>query len=327
MKETIQKIVHISHDDWDGEGALHLSALAYEGKYPLSLRALSLHQNAEGWTQVEIHLHDFVLNHWTKETHLVVTDVSFRDEIAQLIQQKVEEGYSFALIDHHKTAEWLGEKYEWATVISEINGEKTCATSLYLTHLWEQEQFYQYRQLAHYVELVRQYDTWAWTVTGEEGISSKRINDLLFIIGRKEFAQIILQELRDESKFHKKFELPEKVTYLLDVEQYRIEQYIERKAKQLRKFPQTINDREYLVGGVFLENYHSEAGNALCNLNTDIDFVVMVDAGKEKLSFRTIKEDVDVSAIAKTFKGGGHPKASGCSFNKETKELFVMPLF
>ena len=33
------------------------------------------------------------------------------------------------------------------------------------------------------------------------------------------------------------------------------------------------------------------------------------------VSYRTVKNDIDLSAIAKKYGGGGHPKASGSKFN------------
>ncbi|MCM3745592.1 hypothetical protein M3193_15800 [Sporosarcina luteola] len=43
--------------------------------------------------------------------------------------------------------------------------------------------------------------------------------------------------------------------------------------------------------------------------------------------FRTIHDHVDVSEVAGQYGGGGHAKASGCSFSKEAFQTFVLDTF
>jgi nanoRNase/pAp phosphatase (c-di-AMP/oligoRNAs hydrolase) len=69
----------------------------------------------------------------------------------------------------------------------------------------------------------------------------------------------------------------------------------------------------------------SEAGNALVNMGYDIG-LAWFENGRGQISFslRSNKKgsDVDVSAIAKTFGGGGHRNAAGFQIGvKEGREL------
>ena len=50
----------------------------------------------------------------------------------------------------------------------------------------------------------------------------------------------------------------------------------------------------------------------------------MVDVAKQKISYRTVKDDVNVAEFAKMVaKGGGHPKAAGSQIDKYNMELFL----
>ena len=79
-----------------------------------------------------------------------------------------------------------------------------------------------------------------------------------------------------------------------------------------------VNDSlfpEHTVGIIFADKYISELGNKLCELHPELDFVVLINMSTLTVSYRTVKNDLDLSDIAKRFGGGGHPKASGSRFD------------
>jgi len=61
----------------------------------------------------------------------------------------------------------------------------------------------------------------------------------------------------------------------------------------------------------------SEIGNSLCKAGAQMGVVWMYDHKKKcySVSLRSDSDDVNVSLIAKTLGGGGHPRASGFSYN------------
>jgi oligoribonuclease NrnB/cAMP/cGMP phosphodiesterase (DHH superfamily) len=79
------------------------------------------------------------------------------------------------------------------------------------------------------------------------------------------------------------------------------------KTKQLRRF-KTAN---YTVGVIFNEKYVSETGKTICENEPDLDFIILLDYGYRTAGMRTIRDDIDLSEIAKRFGGGGHKKAAG----------------
>ena len=99
----------------------------------------------------------------------------------------------------------------------------------------------------------------------------------------------------------------------LQIEQTYINSYITQKNETL-----IVNDSLFpghTVGITFADKYISELGNKLCELHPELDFVVLINMSTLTVSYRTVKDNLDLSAIAKGFGGGGHPKASGSRFD------------
>ena len=60
---------------------------------------------------------------------------------------------------------------------------------------------------------------------------------------------------------------------------------------------------------MFAERYISELGNRLCELYPELTYVAMIDICKGSVSYRTVREDIDLGKeIAHSFGGGGHAK-------------------
>ncbi len=107
------------------------------------------------------------------------------------------------------------------------------------------------------------------------------------------------------------------------MEEDKIERYIRRKKREIIQI-----ETDGLYGGVVhAESYHSELGNELGKEYPHLDYIAILNLGGKKISFRTIHDDVDVSAVAGEFGGGGHAKASGCSINKEAYNRYIEQAF
>lgn len=320
---NFKNVYHISDNDLDGVSALYESELAF---------GENVKTVASNSRKIDEVVQKYVEKKWDKDTLFIITDLSIDSRaLADAIDQKVKDGYHMLLIDHHPTAFWLNE-YSWATVVNEENGVKTSATQMYFDYLVQNGHLPKTQVVADYVELVRQYDVWDWWYVGIEvngervpNYRSKRLNDLLWIIGRNMFRDMVLEQLKEPT--HDLFTFSEKAEYLLDVEQHRIEEYIKLKKGEMKIIPFVFEQREYQVAVMSADKYTSELGNVICKEREDIDFVVMLDVGKKRISFRASKEDVNTGVIAKSFGGGGHAPASGCDLDENTVPLFLAPLF
>lgn len=237
-----------------------------------------------------------------------ITDISINEELACKINNSDK---NFKLLDHHATALNLN-KFNWCTVkVENEDGIKTSGTELYYNYLINNGLLNECDVLDRFSELVRNYDTWRWTTLGDDGIICKQVNDLLYLYGRDKFINWCLGELHFDT--FPKLEHADKL--VLEIEQNNIDSYVEKKNEQM--FFTTLCGRT--CGVVFAEKYFSELGNRLCQMNPDIDFVAMIDMSGT-ISYRTIKDDIDLGKdVAKLFGGGGHPKAAGSRFDDEMK--------
>ena len=55
----------------------------------------------------------------------------------------------------------------------------------------------------------------------------------------------------------------------------------------------------------------------------EYDFIEIINFSSNGVSFRTRKDDVNLTKLAKVFNGGGHPKAAGCPIPNELKYNFI----
>ena len=101
---------------------------------------------------------------------------------------------------------------------------------------------------------------------------------------------------------------------------------IEVKEKDLRRYIDEVDDRLEIVivdGHMFGVAYSSRdisiVGNTICKMNPRLDYVILINMEKDTYSFRAIKDDVDVSVIAKRLGGGGHRLAAGAPISKSIK--------
>ncbi len=252
-----------------------------------------------------------------KDDFLMITDLSVNDENLIRLDDLAKGGGNVRLIDHHKTALHFND-YSWGRVkVQYEDGRLTAATSLLYEYLQEHEMIQPSQALDEFVELVRQYDTWEWDQN--ENIKAKNLNDLFFMISIEEFEEKMTERIMSSDTF----EFDEFEQKLLDMEEEKIERYVRRKKREMI---QTFIG-EYCTGIVHAESYHSELGNELGKEYPHIDYIAILNLGGKKISFRTIHDHVDVSAVAGKFGGGGHAKASGCSMGKDAYKLFVQDIF
>lgn len=284
-----------THTDLDGVSCEILSKIAF-GEDIDVVRC--------GYGNIDDKVEEFI-NSAEEYDKLFITDISVNKEIADKllsISDKV------ILLDHHKTALWLNE-YPFALVqVEDESVGKMCGAYLFYEYLKKNhEEFNDTLALKLFVKYVRMYDTWEWKEK-YDNIIPKRLNDLMYMDGPNEFIDKMIYRLGNNLAIFDDTDLMK-----LQIEQTYINSYAAQKNETL-----IVNDSlfpEHIVGIVFTDKYISELGNKLCELHPELDFVVLINMSTLTVSYRTVKDDLDLSAIAKGFGGGGHPKASGSRFD------------
>lgn len=301
----------ITHTDLDGVSCAILGILAYGiNKIDISYCnyddvdnvALSVFENHEEYEQI------------------FITDISVNKEVADklnTISDKV------LLLDHHPTALFLND-YDFCDVTIEIDGEKTCGTSMFFNYL--DERFVRLNEILgtnfdiesifKYTEIVRKWDTWLWAEKYNDTIP-RDLNNLFYLYGRDRFVNKLSRQL----KYHADSIFTDTDKLLLELDNSKKESYILNKDSEIML--KTIQG--YNVGIVFAEQYISELGNELAKKHKELDFIVIIS--DNKISYRSIRDDINVGEIAKVYGGGGHPKASGSQISLQNKEKYLSLLF
>lgn len=250
-----------------------------------------------------------------------ITDISVNEDTAELINIVNNTKNQFRLLDHHETALWLN-KYSWASVTNYFDKSKTiktCGTFMFVNVLKEIIIFpfsKYWSILMEFADIVRKYDTWEWKKIDD--IVPKQWNDLLYILGEDIFIEDTITKIKNYDLNFTDTDL-----LLLKLEQNKIDKYVNEKNKSILK----MNLLDSPVGIVFGEQYHSELGNKLCEMNPDLDFVVIINMDKS-VSYRTIKNNIHLgNDIAKVFGGGGHAKAAGNPISENIKNEVIATIF
>ena len=321
------KIKLFTHCDLDGVGCAILAYLAF-GEENVDVEYCGYKDVDESVMEF---LHAGLHNHYDQ---IFITDISIREETVNYLLDRPDEyllapdihDIKWRLFDHHATALGLN-KYSWCEVRvnDTLSNYKASGASIFFKYLVDHECFIdfepeQFNNLITFVKIVRDYDTWRWKELGEKGIVCKQLNDLLDIYGREDFIDYMIDSICADSSelFPHIFGTAQA---LLGQKQKDIDIYVSEKDKQLRvatdQFGKTF-------GWVFAERYFSELGNRLCELHPEIEYMAMIDISKGVVSFRSVKDDIDLGGeIAHSFGGGGHKKAAGSHFDADWVCKFV----
>jgi uncharacterized protein len=317
----MEKVKLFTHTDLDGIGCEIVGRLAYTN---IDVT------HCDYWNVNDLIKEFIEEKQYENYDKIYITDISVNEEVAKMIDE------SFAgkikLIDHHATAKWLEEQYQWAVVVVTYKGKKQSGTNLFFDYLvvndviFFESRFYD--AMTIFVEKVRRYDTWDWKEIYDD-VEAGELNQLLYLIGRKKFADSFITKFTKlavhsygDGSWHQMFDKADKTIIAVDNEKK--ESYIKKKEKQMIE----IGFSGHKVGVVFAEQYISELGNALSEMNPHLKYIAIVDMGNKKVSLRTVHDDIDLGKdVAKLFGGGGHAKASGFQFNEKIVSRGVSMIF
>lgn len=297
----------LTHNDLDGVGCGILAKLAFGPDVKVRYNSVaSLNREIE-----------FFLENDSTETFLFITDLSPNEENVNRLNEYYEKHGNIQLIDHHKSALHLDDCKWGYVVVEDTLGNLTSATSLFYEYLVSMNFLEANTALSEFVELVRQYDTWEWEKN--ENQKAHSLNSLFYLVSIDDFEETMIERLSSAEHFD--FDAFEK--RLLNMEEDKIERYIRRKKREIVQ----AKVRNHYAGVVYAESYHSELGNELGKEYAHLDYIVILNMGGKRISYRTIHDHVDVSEIAGHYGGGGHQKASGSMLTDEAYKHYVLDTF
>lgn len=305
------KIKLFTHTDLDGVGCAIIAYLAFEKE--------NVDVEYCNYDDVDDKVEAFMENEdlYRSYDSIFITDISVSDQVAGMIDCLDKAERTVRLFDHHGTALRL-DNYFWCTIYEYLDAVKTSGTELFYLYLRNTlsltySQATQHK-ISRFVSIVRDYDTWRWKELGEDGLVSKQMNDLFHIYGRDKFIELAMKRIMfGTSPSHQDKWFSETDLLLLEQKQKDIDIYVEQKERQI-----TVKTYQWgnTYGVIFAERYFSELGNRLCEIHPGLAYIAMIDISRGIVSYRTIRDDINLGTdIAHNYGGGGHPKAAGSTFD------------
>ena len=251
---------------------------------------------------------------YKKYNEIYITDLTLGRKTCELIMSTKDHS-RFHTFDHH-AFDLCANDYPFGCAISRNqDGINECATSLFYKYLKNlHPDIFDNKCIEEYTELVRQNDTWDWSITNN--LDAKNLSELQSILGRDNYIKTFTEFLKNNKE---KFYYTEMQKTLLEIEQDRIQRYLEETEKTM--FHATLAGKR--CGIVFAEMHRSILGNYLVNKYSHlIDYVVIINM-QQGISFRSRSEEINVSEIASIYGGGGHVKASGAPMDNSLKKEVI----
>lgn len=292
-----------THTDLDGVGSSILANLMNE---EVSVQYCENHM-------VDEIIGEFIdSKQYDKFTCAIIADLSVNSITAEKINSvnDLNESAIFHLYDHHRTAEWLNE-YEWADVIVEDSGKLQCGTSLFYQHVYSKHVNSNVSKdiLDAFVESVRSWDTWDWADNSD--LYAEDLSILFSERGISDFVTSMCNNIRGEQLFTSAdmniivLSKSKESAYLSNMKN----KWFEVKYDGMK------------FAAIFASQYISKLGNLISRENPQLAGVILLT--EYGLSFRTVRDDIDVGYIAKQLGGGGHVKAAGVTFTDALKSQLV----
>lgn len=294
-------ISHIA--DIDGMGGIILGSLAFKN---MDYFLIEFHELDE--------VIDCLLENdlYKKYDRIFITDVSIRQASISKIE-KSDLKNKLLIFDHHQT-ETETNKYDWATVISEVNGFKPSGTSLFYDYLIEHfsNSVLESQATKEFVEAIRSYDTWTWKKDGN--LKGEILTNIFIKMGIENFISFYSRKLSDVQN---SFDFTEEESKMSDDLEREIKDYITWCDENLYR----IKLDGYNVGLSISTKFRSDVGNTLSQkYKNELDYILIVNLERESFSARTVN-DINLPEICKQYGGGGNGMAGGFPMTLENLKL------
>ncbi len=301
-----KKLLLISHiADPDGITPIVLASLVYKTIETKLLEPREVDENVENLLE---RINDY------DEIHIV--DLNISERLAEIINKDEKIKSKIKIFDHHISGITLN-KYDFITVIDEENGRKESGTSIYYEFLKtvSDNPLLLKNSTKGLVNQVRTIDTYDFNEIPKE--EAHNIDCLFGMFGREEYVNYFKKYIDENDEF----EYTEKEKFLINLEQSRINRYIESKAKEMIR----VKIEGHVAGLVFAERYRSDLGNYLVDNNEDVDFAILINIARS-ISYRA-NGKFDLSVFTKKLGGGGHKNAAGSPLPENILKDIVKKVF
>ena len=274
LYNELSKRVLITHTDLDGIGC----ALVFNKCFPDVKNYFVSYREADKVTREVIKNDD--------TTSVMMSDMSLSDK--ELLETVNKRG-NFEMIDHHITAKWIAEKYEWSLV----DTSKSATMLMYEVMSTR----FNIQDMLPLVELIDDYDTWGRGKGPSD--EAKNLNRLLGIYGLDRFFRRFL------NKSTTKLDKTEKL--LLELEEEKIQDFIKAAVKSASISTDAMGNKYAMI---VTDRYISETCNAVLAYYKEIEYVMSINFVANEVSLRG-RGNINLGEMARGVGGGGHRQSAG----------------
>lgn len=308
------KVLLFTHkSDIDGMGNAVLAKLAFdEVDYVLCETFNLQNEISKFYDDGTIYNYDmiFVTDLWLEEPML--TRVATDEQLAN----------KFFVFDHHKSAlEGNFNKYPFTTIrISDERG--LCSgTSIFYEYLVFKNLIDPNDKAIHdFSELTRKYDTWEWK-TKYNDETPHELTLLFDSVGCEGYIELMYQKL-SQRKDHE-FSFSELEIMLIKNKINQVQEKLSNYAKKI--YYKTVLGLK--AGIVFIDyEYRNDLAEYFRQNGFDMDFAMLIALDYGTISYRNIKDNVNVRLIAEALGGKGHDKAASSPISEEQKQELIKVL-
>ncbi len=246
---------------------------------------------------------------------IFVTDLWLEEPMLSKIANDEKLNNKFLVFDHHKSA-LVGNfnKYPFTTIriVDELG---LCSgTSLFYEYLINNRFIDSHKQIiADFADLTRQYDTWEWKTKYNNEIPHK-LTLLFDSVGCDGYIQLIFDKLSNSN---------DENFYFNELERMLINNKINQVQEKLSNYAKKVYYKDILglkAGIVFIDyEYRNDLAEYFRQNNYDMDFAMLIALDYGTISYRSIKDKVNVRLIAEAMGGKGHDQAASSPISEEQK--------
>lgn len=308
------KVLLFTHkSDIDGMGNAVLAKLAFdEVDYVLCETFNLQNEIAKYYDDESIYNYDKIF----------VTDLWLEEPTLSKVANDERLSYKFFVFDHHKSAlEANFNKYPFTTIrISDERG--LCSgTSLFYEYLVANSFIDStIRRIEDFSELTRKYDTWEWKTKYNDEMPHE-LTLLFDSVGCDGYIKLMFEKLRNSANGDFQFS---------ELERMLIDNKISQVQEKLSNYAKKIYYREILglkAGIVFIDyEYRNDLAEYFRKHNFDMDFTMLIALDYGTISYRNVKDNVNVRLIAEAMGGKGHDKAASSPISEEQKKELIKVL-
>lgn len=292
------KVLIFTHkSDIDGMGGAVLAKLAFEDVTYILTETFNL-QNELGKYYDSGTIYDYDL--------IFVTDLWLEEPYLSKVANDEKLKNKFFVFDHHESA--LTENfqgYDFTTIKISDDLGLCSGTSLFYEYLTNQEYLNTDDiRIKNFQELTRRYDTWEWK-TKYNDENPHKLTLLFDSLGCDNYINLMYKKLANNKGEKFKFD---------EIEEMLINNKISQVEEKLKNYANKVHYVDlfgYKAGIVFIDyEYRNDLVEYFRKNNYEMDFAMLVAMDYGTISYRSVKEDVNVRLIAEKMGGKGHDKAA-----------------